>query len=215
MGEETSRRRLTADGYEDGSRLDGGSLRRLSEVYCVDGACLGTGAAEGAPLHVHGPIHPAVIELCEYSLAPGVVACLSAHRFAGAAVDAPVGYQVGKGMKRDLEVAGTPRHRLDRRAAADVKVGVVDGQVPVKALADSQLGVRGGQALAAIVGRKDRSDESRPAAEERPLLYQLDVMTHLGYFHRRLGTGHAPADNQYRINAGLVRPSVRFWGWVP
>ena len=101
----------------------------------------------------------------------------------------------GRRADADLEVAGVTGHRLDRRAAMDGEVRMVDGDVAVEALARAGLGVGGRQALAAVVGGEDGADAGGAAAEEGPPLDELDVVTHLGELGGGLRAGHAAADH--------------------
>ena len=78
----------------------------------------------------------------------------------------------------------------------------------MEALAHSGLGVRGRQALAAVVGGEDGADPGRPAAEEGAPLDQLDRVPHLGQLGRRLRARDAAADHQHRVDLALAHQLV-------
>ena len=206
--DELGGRRLTADGCEDGARLQRHALGRLVEVDGLDGTGLDTGAAEAARLEVDRAHDAAVVELRVDGLVHTVGAHLGAHRLARAAVDAGVGDDVGQAAHDDLEVAGPAAHRLDRGAAPDVQLGVVDGEVAVEALAHARLGVGRRQTLAAVVGREDGADAGGAAAEEGPRLDEVDVVAHLGQLAGGLRAGDAAADHEHRVAATLAGEAV-------
>ena len=209
VADELLGRRLAADGGEDGAGVHRGALGALREVDRLHGALLDAGAAERAGVEVDGAHHAAVVELGEDRLAGAVAGLLGADALAGAAVDAGVGDDVGQAADGDLEVARAAAHRLHRGAAPDVQVGVVDGQVAVEALARAGLGVGGGQALAAVVGREDGADAGGAAAQERPPLDELDAVAHLRELAGGLRAGHAAADHQHAVRRGARAPACR------
>ena len=108
--DELLRRRLAADGGEDGAGVHRSALGALREVDRLHRALLDTSAAEGARVEVHGAHHAAVVELGEYGLAGAVARLLGADALAGAAVDAGVGDDVGQAADGDLEVARPAAH---------------------------------------------------------------------------------------------------------
>ena len=185
-----------------------GALRRLGEVDGLHRALLRAFAAERARVQVDGADHAAVVELGEDGLLARLRGIDRADRLAGAAVDAVAGDDVGQAADADLEVARVPADRLDGGAAPDVEVGVVDGHVAVEALAGAGLRVGGGQALAAVVGGEHGADAGGAAAEERPPLDELDVVTHLGEFRGGLRAGHAAADDHHGVVALGVADGV-------
>ena len=105
LGVVLARRRLAADGGEDGAGVDLEALRRLREVDGLDRALLGALAAEGAGVEVDGAHDAAVVELGEDGLLAGLGRLDLAHRLAGPAVDAGVGHHVGQAADAHLEVA--------------------------------------------------------------------------------------------------------------